>query len=180
MKEKRPGRTPISRRDMIRIGAAVASCTALCSGILPAESQASTKKPAQAPPSVFQDDCRDDNKTKYKDGDLPVLGGLLAMWLMLTTDEWSTCLKDQRWRSRLAVELKLEPKHLEFLYGMATSSEVIKNDAMNYRYTNLEAFTHIRKNWQDFIDDPPEPKTVAYGKRPCPGGKTLLKIANEL
>jgi len=179
MTEQNLSPAPLSRRDLMRLGAAATACSTLCSKIAASEPQAVGENPSQGQHSVFEDDCRRNNEKKYHEGDRAALGGVLAMWIMLTTDEWSTCLKDSKWRSRLAKELKLEPVHLEFLYDLATSTKPITNPVSHFQYTNLEAFTHIRKIWQDFIDNPPKSKTnVIYGARPCPGGKTLLKIAD--
>jgi hypothetical protein len=180
MKEKKNVQKPISRRDLLRMGAAAASCTALSARMLAAKTRTASPRPAQGSGSVFEDDCRDGSKKKYENGDLPVLRGLLAMWLMLTTDEWSTCLSDPKWRARLAKELNLDSHDLESIYAIATDDTPYTNPTNDFKYSSKEAFIRVRKKWSDFISNPQPPSKILYGRRPCPGGKTLLKIANQL
>jgi hypothetical protein len=180
MKEKTLARSPLSRRDIIRLGAAAVSCTTLGRRMVAAETQTSSQRPTEGSGSVFEDNCRDGSKSKYEKGDLAVLGGLLAMWLMLTTEEWSSCLSDSNWRARLAVELNLDQHDLESIYAIATDETPYTNPTNNFKYSNKEAFIWVRKKWSDFISKPQPPSKILYGKRPCPGGKTLLKIANQL
>src|SRR5262249_43915878 len=61
--------------------------------------------------SVFKDTCRDGNGTKYNNYDNPLAYPIVAFWLMLTTDEWGTCMTAQsggrtdadaqQWRTKL-------------------------------------------------------------------------------
>jgi hypothetical protein len=175
MKEKKES---LSRRNLIRMGAVAASCTALGARILAGETRTRAPREAQGSGSVFEDPCREGNKNKYENGDLAVLGGLLAIWLMLTTDEWSSCLNDPKWRARLAAELNLDSHDLESIYAIAMDDTPYTNPTNNFKYSSKEAFIRVRKKWSDFISKPQPPSKILYGKRPCPGGKTLLKIAN--
>jgi hypothetical protein len=177
MKETKNDPKSLSRRDLLRIGAAAASCTALGGRTLGGEARTPVVTPTQASGSVFEDDCRDGNKKKYDQGDLAVLGGLLAMWLMLTTDEWSSCLSDPNWRARLAIELDLDSDDLEAVYTIAMDDTPYINPKNNFKYSNKEAFIRVRKKWSDFISNPRPKTNLFYGARPCPGGNTLLKIA---
>jgi len=140
------------------------------------------KTPQNAPAlhSVFQDSCRADNQTKYATKDEAIVYGPAAFWLMLTTDEWDTCSQDAAWRARLVTELGMEPVHLEYLNTNAHDDRKVGDGTGSpYIYSNLKLFTQVKKVWQDFITSPPyvPGKSFFYGKRPCPGGKTLLQIA---
>jgi hypothetical protein len=160
----------MTRREVVRIGGAVTTCASLFAGFVAgnisleaAENQVGPQN--QAPPnhSVFEDSCRNGNKGKYQQYDSSSIYPVIAFWLMLTTDEWGTCLADPDWRKRLATELNMLPDHLEDLYCKSL--------------TLADSFSKVKKMWQAYILQPPSPPKAPYGARPCPGGKTLLQIA---
>jgi hypothetical protein len=116
-------------------------------------------EPTAAGPSVFEDNCIPTSGAKYASGDKDVIYGLVAVWLMLTTDDWSSCLKDPVWRKKLATELGVDPTHIETLYQISMDhSDVLQKSQI--------AFKGFVKSLN------------VYGHPPCPGGKTISQIAN--
>lgn len=115
--------------------------------------------------SVFTTICNDKSADKYRQGDNPVVYRLGALWLMLTTENWTDYFRDpvnqgteSAFLAGLAKELKLELADVQSLW------EISK--------TKKSSFKDIRASWKNFTSN-----TSTYGARPCHGGQSILNIA---
>jgi hypothetical protein len=164
-------RKKASRREIIRLGAfAVAAAAtfratpAAALEALPVPQDASTCCGAQplAAQSVFTKVCNDDSAAKYGSGDNAATYRLGALWLLLTTEDWTTYFRQG------ATEA-------QWIAGLATELQISQTDVANLWNESKSAAPHfqaIRAFWQNYTAD-----TTLYGKRPCIGGKTALDIA---
>jgi hypothetical protein len=141
----------LTRREVAKIaGMALASGTLL--SVL-AEGQ-----PASGGTSVFQDSCMPNSAAKYSSGDYPIIYGLAAFWLLLTTENWKTCIEKKGWLDGLSKELGIDKSHLNNLY------DICKH--------NADAFKTVQDAFINYTSD-----VNVYGARPCPGGSTFVQVA---
>jgi hypothetical protein len=140
-----------TRREAVKIaGMALAGGT-----VLPAMAEGD---PAATGTSVFEDSCMPGSAAKYTTGDYPIIFGLAAFWLLLTTENWQGCIEKQGWLDGLAKELGIDKSHLDDLY------DVCKH--------NAGAFKTVQDAFINYTSD-----VNVYGSRPCPGGSTYVQIA---
>jgi hypothetical protein len=144
----------LTRRDATKLVGGALAGAALLPTLLSAQGPTNGK-------SVFEDSCVD-GKLKYTNGDVEgVIYGLSAVWLMLTTFDWSCCFNNETWRNDLAKELNIDPNHVKKLWENVTLSP-----------KNAKLFSDIQGLFTNTVTG-----LNVYGAPPCPGGKTISNIA---
>ena len=118
--------------------------------------------------SVFCNACGPNAspKTGYDSG--PVYA-YFALWLMLTTEEWDSCLDAAQWQ-KIQVEYGIRPTWFHYfddLYNAAHDTKLLPNG----KSTPKEEFAHLRWVWQKFRTDRVHKNTY------YPGYGTTLQIA---
>jgi hypothetical protein len=161
-----------SRREIIRLGG-LAVATAATLRAVPAAAIEAPPIPQDAATccgtqplpaqSVFTTACNDVSAIKYASGDNAATYRLGALWLLLTTEDWSTYFRngttEDQWIAGLSTELQLPLTDVTNLW--------------NESKTAAPHFQAIRAFWQNYT----AADSALYGKRPCIGGKTALDIA---
>ena len=109
--------------------------------------------------SVFDDPRMPDGAMQYRLGDKEdVIFGLCAVWLMVTTADWSPVLVDPKWRAAFAKELKIDPSHVEKFYGALTANPDVFKKAQELFISSVQQLN-------------------VYHLPPCPSGKSIKKVA---
>jgi hypothetical protein len=166
---RNPARKRTGRREAIKLGGLAllggAALSALPDPTVRAEPAQDTPNCCgNQPPlqdSVFTKICNDESAKKYGGGDSDNTYRLAALWLLLTTEDWATYLrqghtKDQ-WIAGIATELQIPQDAVTDLWDESRKSH----------------FQTVRAFWQNYTTE----RSAIYGKRPCIGGKTASDIA---
>jgi|HubBroStandDraft_5_1064220.scaffolds.fasta_scaffold230948_1 hypothetical protein len=115
-----------------------------------------------------------DGAGKYHTGDSTIVFPLVALWLVMLTEEWDTCLTDSTWFTNLVNELVAANGHLtpaEVTAFKAGAAQLLSQ--LNANPTMTKQWHSVRSIFNSLVRN----ASAAYGKRPCPGGGTILDIA---